>query len=80
MNVDIAAAEAFMATHARLLDRRRFQLLFGAGDADAVLAAVDGYRIPTVDTAGVSSPTFAPPRANPAVRCTHSRPSRTSPP
>jgi hypothetical protein len=29
-----------------VLDRRRFDLLFGDGDADAVLAAVDGYRNP----------------------------------
>jgi hypothetical protein len=43
MDVDIAAAASFMATHGRLLDRRRFEFLFG-GDAGAVLAAVDGYR------------------------------------
>ncbi len=35
-----------MATHARTLDRRRFEFLFGPGDAAAVLAAVDGYRNP----------------------------------
>lgn len=46
MTVDIAAAADFMATHARVLDRRRFQLLLGQGDAEAVLAAVDGYRNP----------------------------------
>ncbi|TDV42692.1 hypothetical protein CLV71_117164 [Actinophytocola oryzae] len=33
-----------MATHGRVLDRRRFEFLFGGGDAGAVLAAVDGYR------------------------------------
>lgn len=44
VTVDIAAAASFMATHARVLDRRRFEYLFGQGDADAVLAAVDGYR------------------------------------
>ncbi|MFC4859042.1 hypothetical protein [Actinophytocola glycyrrhizae] len=44
MTVDIAAAASFMATHARLLDRRRFEYLSGRGDAGAVLAAVDGYR------------------------------------
>lgn len=44
MAIDIAAARAFLATHARLLDQRRFELLFGDGDVDAVLAAVDGYR------------------------------------
>jgi hypothetical protein len=35
-----------MAGHARLLDRRRFELLVGDGDPGAVLAAVDGYRNP----------------------------------
>lgn len=44
MTVDIDAAAAFLATHGRVLDRRRFEFLFGAGDAGAVLAAVDGYR------------------------------------
>ncbi|ALG14904.1 hypothetical protein [Kibdelosporangium phytohabitans] len=35
-----------MATHGRVLDRRRFELLMGAADADAALAAVDAYRNP----------------------------------
>jgi hypothetical protein len=46
MTVDLAAAADFLASSARLLDRRRFDLLFGDGDAEAVLAAVDGYRNP----------------------------------
>jgi hypothetical protein len=46
MTVDIPAAADFMATHARVLDRRRFELLVGDGDATAVLAALDGYRNP----------------------------------
>ncbi|MQA82778.1 MAG: hypothetical protein GEV10_30720 [Streptosporangiales bacterium] len=44
MNADLSAAASFMATHARALDRRRFELLFGEADAGTVLAAVDGYR------------------------------------
>jgi hypothetical protein len=44
MTIDLSAARGFMATHARVLDRRRFELLLGDGDPDAVLAAVDGYR------------------------------------
>jgi hypothetical protein len=44
--VDLAAAADFLAGHARVLDRRRFDLLFGDGDPAAVLAAVDGYRNP----------------------------------
>ncbi|CAM3897059.1 hypothetical protein KIPE111705_30500 [Kibdelosporangium persicum] len=46
MTVDIARATSFMATHARVLDRRRFELLMGTTDKNAVLAAVDGYRNP----------------------------------
>jgi hypothetical protein len=46
MNIDIQAAVSFMATHGRILDRRRLQLLLGEGDADGVLAAVDAYRNP----------------------------------
>src|ERR687894_1664107 len=46
MTVALAAAADFRASSARLLDRRRFDLLFGDGDAEAVLAAVDGYRNP----------------------------------
>ena len=44
MRIDLATAAAFMATHARVLDRRRFELLTGDVDAGAVLAALDAYR------------------------------------
>jgi hypothetical protein len=44
MTVDLAAAADFMAAHARILDRRRFDLLFAGGAPEPVLAAVDGYR------------------------------------
>src|SRR3954465_11309118 len=46
MSADLSAAAAFLAGSARVLDRRRFELLFGDGDPAAVLAAVDGYRNP----------------------------------
>jgi hypothetical protein len=46
VSVDLSAAADFLAGSARVLDRRRFELLFGDGNADAVLAAVDGYRNP----------------------------------
>jgi len=46
MTVDLEAAASFLATHGRLLDRRRFEFLFEGGDARAVLDAVDGYRNP----------------------------------
>ena len=45
MSIDLPAAHDFMATHARVLDRRRFELLDGADPAGA-LAALDGYRNP----------------------------------
>ena len=46
MTVDLDAAAQFMAAHARLLDRRRFGVLLGNGDAAGLLAALDGYRNP----------------------------------
>ena len=44
MTIDIAGAEAFLATHGRQLDRRRLELLLGKGTAEGVLVALDGYR------------------------------------
>jgi hypothetical protein len=44
--IDIAKASEFMRTNARLLDRRRFELLFAGGRAEAVLAALSGYANP----------------------------------
>ncbi len=44
--MDIERAASFMAGHARVLDRRRLELLTGTGSPDAVLAALDGYRNP----------------------------------
>ena len=46
MTIDISAARDFMATHARVLDRRRFELLDGRTDPAAALAALDGYGNP----------------------------------
>ncbi|MGY1724916.1 hypothetical protein [Blastococcus sp. SYSU DS0533] len=44
MTVDLTAAAGFLATAGRVLDRRRFELLFTGGAQEPVLAAVDGYR------------------------------------
>jgi hypothetical protein len=44
--IDHAKASEFMRTNARLLDRRRFELLFADGSADAALAALSGYANP----------------------------------
>jgi hypothetical protein len=47
MTIDLSAATDFLATHARVLDRRRFDLLIGqTDDPAAALAALDGYRNP----------------------------------
>jgi hypothetical protein len=46
MGNHMSAARRFMAGHARLLDRRRFELLFDSADAEPVLAALSGYRNP----------------------------------
>jgi hypothetical protein len=43
MTIDLPAARAFVDTHARLLDRRRFALLEGERGAGAVLAALQAY-------------------------------------
>ncbi|WUI03788.1 hypothetical protein OHR68_18915 [Spirillospora sp. NBC_00431] len=44
--MDLTKAADFMATHARPLDRRRFESLTGEGDGDALLAALNAYRNP----------------------------------
>lgn len=44
MTIDIGAAASFMATHARLLDRHRFQLVLGQIDPSGALRALDAYR------------------------------------
>jgi hypothetical protein len=44
MDIDLAGAAAFMASHARLLERRRLAFLLGQGTAGDVLAALVAYR------------------------------------
>ncbi|HEX4812098.1 MAG TPA: hypothetical protein VFV66_05040 [Nonomuraea sp.] len=44
MNVNLSLIPGFLATHGRVLDRRRYDLLMGDGDADGPLAALDAYR------------------------------------
>ncbi|MFB4267134.1 hypothetical protein [Nonomuraea sp. GTA35] len=44
MNVNLSLIPGFLAGHGRLLDRRRYDLLTGAGDAPGALAALEGYR------------------------------------
>jgi hypothetical protein len=42
--MNIEQTSAFMDTHARVIDRRRFGLLFADGDREGVLAALTAYR------------------------------------
>jgi hypothetical protein len=42
--VDLDAASDFMAAHARLLDRRRFDVILNGGPPDGALAALGAYR------------------------------------
>ena len=46
MTVDLAAAADFVAGAARVLDRRRFDVLFDGGSVEPLFAAVEGYRNP----------------------------------
>jgi hypothetical protein len=44
MSVDVGAAHGFVATHGRVLDRRRLEMVVGEGDPAIALSALDGYR------------------------------------
>jgi hypothetical protein len=44
--IDLDRAAEFMATHARLLDRRRFEVLVEGAPPDGVLAALEAHRNP----------------------------------
>jgi hypothetical protein len=44
MTADLNAAADFMATHARTLDRHRFEVAIGAGEPALVVRALAGYR------------------------------------
>jgi hypothetical protein len=44
--VDLDAAAGFMATHARLLDRRRFEVVINAAPPEGALAALSAYSNP----------------------------------
>lgn len=46
MTIDLAATSAFLTSHARTLDRRRFAVLTGTDEPAGALAALDAYRNP----------------------------------
>jgi hypothetical protein len=67
MNVDLSAANDFMAAHARILDRRRFELLNGRAAASAVLAALRAYRNPDGGYGHGLEPDLRAPESQPAA-------------
>lgn len=66
MSYSIAAAGSFLAGSGRLLDRRRFELLTGAGSPAAVLAALDGHRNPDGGYGWGLEPDLRDPTSQPA--------------
>ena len=73
MSIDIGAARDFMATHARALDRRRFELLDGGGDPAGALAALDGYRNPDGGYGWGLEPDLRSPESQPGGRAARLR-------
>jgi hypothetical protein len=63
----LSAARSFMAGHARVLDRRRFELLFEGGDAEPVLAALAAYRNPDGGYGHGLEPDLRAPESQPAA-------------
>jgi hypothetical protein len=67
MGNHVSAARSFMAGHARVLDRRRFELLFGGADAEPVLAALNAYRNPDGGYGHGLEPDLRAPESQPAA-------------
>src|SRR3954471_6932231 len=44
MDIDMVRASTFLTSHARLLERRRFEFITGRGRADDLLCALVAYR------------------------------------
>jgi hypothetical protein len=65
--VDLAAAQAFLDTHARLLDRRRHALAQGQGDPAGVLAALEAYGNPDGGYGWGLEPDLRSPESQPAA-------------
>jgi hypothetical protein len=67
MTVDLAAAQAFIDTHARLLDRHRYAQLQGEGAPARVLAALEAYRNPDGGYGWGLEPDLRTPGSQPAA-------------
>jgi hypothetical protein len=63
----VSAARSFMAGHARVLDRRRFELLFDGAGAEPVLAALSAYRNPDGGYGDGLEPDLRAPESQPAA-------------
>lgn len=66
METYLSRAEDFLAGHARLIDRRRFDLLTGRGDGAGVLAALAAYRNPDGGFGWSLEPDLRSPESQPA--------------
>lgn len=66
VTVDLPAAVSFLATHGRVLDRRRLALLLGDADPAGALAALDGYRNPDGGYSWGLEPDLRAPESQPA--------------
>lgn len=67
MTIDRAAAQAFVTTHGRLLDRRRLELLSSGDAAQGVLAALDAHRNPDGGYGWGLEPDLRSPESQPAA-------------
>ena len=66
MEIDLAKTSTFMTTHARLVDRRRFDLITGRGDSDGLHSALAGYRNPDGGFGWGLEPDLRSPESQPA--------------
>ena len=67
MPVDRAAAETFIWSAARLVDRHRYTMLFADGAAEPVIAAVAAYRNPDGGFGHALEPDLRCPQSQPAA-------------
>jgi hypothetical protein len=66
MPIDHSAAESFVWSAARLLDRHRYALLFAGGPAEPVIDALRGYRNPDGGFGHALEPDLRSPGSQPA--------------
>lgn len=67
MSFDLSAAVAFVATHGRILERRRLDVLVNGVEPSGVLAALDAYRNPDRGYGWGLEPDLRSPESQPAA-------------